>query len=78
MQPAINWKRIDACFEEAAREGRDILLEYETYELLRNSGAESVPLVNLLARGARPSNEELLAFPGDKVVMKIVSPTILH
>lgn len=78
MQPIIDWQRIDACFEQAHREGRDMLLEYETYELLRNSGAESVPLTNLLIRGARPSNEELLAFPGEKVVMKIVSPTIIH
>ncbi len=29
-------------------------------------------------RGARPPDEELLALPGEKVVLKIVSPTIIH
>lgn len=78
MHLSIDWTAIDSCFEQARLDGRDMLLEYETYELLRLSGAESTPLTRLLVRGARPSNEELLSFPGEKVVMKIVSPTIIH
>ncbi|MFH0783839.1 MAG: acetate--CoA ligase family protein, partial [Pseudomonadota bacterium] len=62
----------------AAKQGRETLFEYETYELLRNSGAETPPRTNFLVKGSRPSDEELLAVPGAKVVLKIVSPAIIH
>ncbi len=78
MEVHIDYDRITDCFTRAREEGRDFLFEYETYELLRNSGAETPPMVNLLVKGVRPTDAELTAMPGEKVVMKIVSPYIIH
>ena len=78
MQTHIDIKRIDALFRIAADEGRDQLFEHETYELLRLSGAESVPRIRLLNKGIRASNDDLVALPGHKAVLKIVSPCIVH
>ena len=78
MQTYIDFDRLDAHFRTAMEDGRNLLYEYETYSVLRDSGSESVPKVNFLLKGTRPSNEELNAMPGHKVVMKIVSPTIVH
>ena len=75
---SINFPAITALFRTAQQQGRSILLEQETYELLRNSGAETPPRTSFLAKGSRPSDEELMAMPGAKVVLKIVSPTIIH
>lgn len=74
----IDFESITALLAEAHAEGRDFLYEYEVYTLLARSGAETPPRANLLVRGARPSDEELTAIPGDKAVLKIVSPTIVH
>ncbi len=65
-------------FSLADREGRDFLYEYEVYSLLSRSGSETPPKCHFIPRGARPSDEELSALPGDKTVLKIVSPTIIH
>lgn len=78
MDVHIDFDSITECFAQANAEGRDFLYEYETYELLASSGAETPPAVNFLPRGARPSDGELTAMPSDRVVMKIVSPTIIH
>lgn len=74
----INVAAITQLFAAAEAEGRRQLFEYETYELLRLSGAETPPQTRLLLRGERPSDAELNAMPGDRVVLKIVSPTIIH
>jgi acyl-CoA synthetase (NDP forming) len=78
IQLSIDFAAITALFAAAAQAGRDTLFEHETYELLHKSGAETPPRTNFLAKGSRPSDEELLAMPGAKVVLKIVSPTIIH
>jgi hypothetical protein len=78
IQLSIDFAAITALFAAAAQAGRDTLFEHETYELLQRSGAETPPRTNFLAKGSRPSDEELLAMPGAKVVLKIVSPTIVH
>jgi len=75
---SIDFAAITRQFELAGEQGRNFLYEYETYELLKNSGAETPPRTNLLLRGTRPSDEELTTIPGDKIVLKIVSPTIIH
>ncbi len=75
---AIDFEAITGLFVRAAAEGRHQLLEHETYELLRHSGAETPPKTLLLPKGARPTDRELAVMPGDRVVLKIVSPTILH
>lgn len=74
----IDFQAITDLFSRAAEEGRDCLFEYETYALLQHSGAETPPRTNLLAKGSRPSDEELVAMPGDRVVLKIVSSTLIH
>lgn len=79
-QPAltINFQTISDLFAEAKMQGRDFLFEYETYQLLAGSGAETPPRTHLLSKGSRLTDEELLTMPGNKVVLKIVSPTIIH
>lgn len=74
----IDFSAITELFSAAGAEGRNFLYEYEVYTLLAKSGAETPPRAMLLPRGARPSDEELCSMPGDKAVLKIVSPTIVH
>jgi len=74
----IDFEAITNLFSAAWEQNRDFLFEQETYELLSNSGAETPPRTNLLVKGSRPSDEELLSMPGEKVVLKIVSPAIIH
>lgn len=78
MELSISYDKITESLKQAEADGRSFLYEYETYNLLADSGAESVPRTSLLLKGTRPSNEELCALPGDKVVLKIISPTIFH
>ena len=74
----IDFDAITRLFAAAQAEGRSFLFEHETYLLLKNSGAETPPRTVLLAKGSRPSDDDLLALPGDHVVLKVVSPTIVH
>jgi acyl-CoA synthetase (NDP forming) len=74
----IDYSAITELMQNAHSEGRDFLYEYEVYSLLSRSGAETPPKSNFIPRGARPSDEELTALPGEKAVLKIVSPTIIH
>lgn len=80
MVPEINvdFKAITSLFDSADKQKRKFLFEHETYKLLGRSGAETPPQTKLLPRGTKPSNNELKAFSGDRVVLKIVSPTIVH
>ncbi|WP_320007717.1 acetate--CoA ligase family protein [Maridesulfovibrio sp.] len=78
IENEISFEAISTLFSNADNEGRDFLYEYEVYNLLANSGAETPPASILLPRGARFSDEELTSLPGDKAVLKIVSPTIIH
>ncbi|MBW2368343.1 MAG: acetate--CoA ligase family protein [Deltaproteobacteria bacterium] len=74
----IDYKAITALFQKASEDGRQSLFEHEVYELLKKSGAETPPGCHLLERGGRPDDSLLNALPGDKVVLKIISPTIVH
>ncbi|WP_320170280.1 acetate--CoA ligase family protein [Maridesulfovibrio sp.] len=78
MDCSINFEAITELFCSAEADRRNFLYEYEVYNLLANSGAETPPAANLLPRGARFSDEELTAIPGEKAVLKIVSPNIIH
>lgn len=75
---SIDFDAITHLFKLADEQGRKYLFEHETYALLQRSGAETPPRTHLLTKGSRPSDEALSAMPGDKVVLKIVSPTIVH
>ncbi len=74
----IDFQAMTGVFQQASREDRQFLFEYEVYNLLRNLGSETPPRSILLQAGTRPSDEELLVMPGDQVVLKIVSPYIVH
>lgn len=77
-QLAIDFTAITELFSTAQSQGRDFLYEQETYSLLRNSGAETPPATIFLAKTGRPTDDELMSMTGDTVVLKIVSPTIIH
>ncbi|MFK5954319.1 MAG: acetate--CoA ligase family protein [Desulfobacterium sp.] len=78
MNVPIDFNSITQMLTLADQEDRDFLYEYEVYSLLSRSGSETPPKCNFIPRGARPSDEVLCAFPGEKTVLKIVSPTIIH
>jgi len=78
MKINIDYDRITQIFSIAESDGRKSLFEYETYDLLDKSGAESTPCTCFLKKNNRLSNEEIAAFPGKKVVLKIVSSYIVH
>lgn len=78
MQLTIQFAPITELFRQAHAEGRTCLLEHEVYALLGYSGAETPPRHNFLSRNVRPTEEACLALPGDKTVLKIVSPLIVH
>lgn len=78
IEPCIDFQAITGLFQAADDEGRRQLFEHEVYELLQQSGAETPPQTRLLSRGDRLRDESLEEMPGDTVVLKIVSPTIVH
>ncbi len=78
MHFSIDFPNITEIFTEAHAQGRNFLFEYEVYKVLALSGAEAPPKNLLVTRKALPSEEELQKFTGDKIVLKVVSPTILH
>jgi acyl-CoA synthetase (NDP forming) len=78
MDLSIDYSSITDTFVRASQEGRDFLYEYEVYSLLARSGAETPPKSSFIPRGARSSDEELMDLPGEKAVLKIVSPFIIH
>ena len=78
MDFPIDFDGITRMFASASEEGRKFLYEYEVYSLLLKSGAETPPECSFIPRGSRPSDESLNALPGEKTVLKIVSPFIVH
>jgi acyl-CoA synthetase (NDP forming) len=78
MDIQINFDKITQSFQKAIQENRNFLYEFEIYDLLKNSGSESPPQVYFLKKDLHPSEEALSSIPGEKIVLKIVSPTIIH
>ncbi|RJP76098.1 MAG: CoA-binding protein [Desulfobacteraceae bacterium] len=78
MEVQIHFDKITQSFQKAIQENRTFLFEYEIYELLKNSGSETPPQVHFLKKDAHPREDELSSIPGNRIVMKIVSPTIIH
>ncbi len=75
---SINLEGIEELFQSAQKDGRTALLEHECYRLLEIIGAEAAPDHILIPADARPTPGDLEAVPGDKVVLKVVSPDITH
>jgi len=78
MDLSIDYAGITGLMKGAHGEGRNFLYEYEVYSLLSKSGAETPPKSLFLPRGVRFTDDELITLPGDKAVIKIVSPHIIH
>lgn len=78
MDIPIDFNAITQMFEAAWDQGRNFLYEFEVYSLLARSGAETPPRCHLIERGSRPDQERMMDFEGDRTVLKIVSPTIVH
>lgn len=73
----IDFHAIDEIFRNAFEEGRFFLFEHEVYGLLRTAGIKT-PAFRFVPRGGRVREEDLSEFEGDRLVMKIVSPRIVH
>ncbi len=74
----IDFAGLTNSLAHAHAEGRGFLYEHEVYDFLSSLGAETPPRCALISRGTLPSDAEIMAIPGDRAVLKIVSPTILH
>lgn len=68
---------ITAVLAQARRVGRQVLIEPEGLALLHALGVQT-PAWFFVERGARCPVADLSGLPGPKVVVKIVSPDILH
>ncbi len=78
MQTHIDFTGLSDLFRKAHQENRDHLFEHEVYEFIRLTGGETPPQVILLDKNSRFEGKMLRNLPGKKVVIKVVSPTILH
>jgi acyl-CoA synthetase (NDP forming) len=73
----LNVPRIDRLFESAERDGRDFLLEPEVYEVLGRAGIRP-PRFVFIPAGAKITAKELTGLGPNSVVVKVVSPLIIH
>jgi acyl-CoA synthetase (NDP forming) len=73
----VDIDRIAAIVETARADGRDVLLESEGLQILAATGVATPDYVALAGADALPSLD-LTVFSGDKVVLKLLSPEILH
>lgn len=78
MQLFIDFEKMTRILANAAGEDRFQLYEHETYEMLSALGSESVPEYLLFARNHRLTSDLLTPFIGEKVVLKVVSPDVIH
>jgi acyl-CoA synthetase (NDP forming) len=73
-----DFEAVAGLFRGAEQDRRDVLFEHETYALLKHCGAEIIPGTIFLGKGALPGEDDLARMPGEKVVLKVVSPAIFH
>ncbi len=73
----MNMTAVNGIFEAAERDGRSFLLEHEVYALLETAGLPT-PRHVFVPKGRRVRKADLEALGTDAVVLKIVSPLILH
>ena len=78
MNSTVEYQPITELFRNAHTEGRHFLYEFEVYNLLSLSGSETPPKCSFIPRNAKPMEEEIMSLPGEKAVLKIISPTIVH
>jgi acyl-CoA synthetase (NDP forming) len=73
----LEWERIDRLVQQARARGADVLLETEGLEMLAALGIGTPPHV-FVAKGAELPAADLDRLTGERVVVKVISPTILH
>jgi len=73
----MNLAAINAIFDAALRDGRDVLLETEGMQLLAALGLPAPGYV-YISRGVEVDAGALADLPGTKAVVKVISPQILH
>lgn len=69
---------VEKTLQRVYDEGRSQLFEHEVYTIVQLVGAISPPHHVFLSTEEMISREELARVPGDQVVLKIVSPQIVH
>lgn len=72
----IDYKKIDSVFKKAHESGRNVLYEFEVYDILGHAGLDVPHYVFIENPGL--ANEEVLSQFGDKIVVKVVSSDIAH
>jgi len=78
MKLYVKLEDIQRLFDRAAYEKRSYLFEYEVYELIRLIGGETPLKYHFLDKDGRLDDEMISGIPGEKVIIKIVSPYIVH
>ncbi len=78
MQTHIKLTKITTLLKRAKEEKRKYLFEHEVYNFIELIGGETPPQYYLLPKNTRLDEKQLLSLPGNKVVVKVVSPFILH
>lgn len=63
---------------EAYDEGRSQLYEHEVYSLLELIGAINAPVHRFIPKGSTIDEAALQTFPGERVVLKLVSQDVVH
>ena len=74
----IDFADITKQMKTASDQGRHILYEHEVYQLLDYTGAVLAPISQLISKSGHVNDEQLSHFKGDKVVINVVSPNIIH
>ncbi len=68
---------ISSLFVQAEKEGRKRLLEHEIYSILKKLDI-ALPEHLFFGTGSFPTEDQLKNFKTDKIVLKVVSPEIVH
>lgn len=74
----MNEKALEQLVSKAFSEGRSSLLELEAYELMHQAGMPHGRKIVLATKPEDITADVLAKFPGDRIVLKIVSPVIVH
>ncbi len=69
---------VEQLIENVTQQDRQQLFEHEVYHLLDIVGAINPPKHLFIDRGGTVNAEQLSAFDGDEVMLKVVSPKVVH
>jgi acyl-CoA synthetase (NDP forming) len=73
----LDFRKIDPIFQNAAKEKRCLLLEYEVYQILKELGFQTPQFV-FIPKARRIRAADLAELKSRFLVLKIVSPSIVH